>query len=40
MVVHDRFAVMRVTSGHSPDWLKFKSFEAPAVKHEAEEDWR
>jgi hypothetical protein len=26
-------------SGRSPDWLKFKNPEAPAVKHEAEEDW-
>jgi bifunctional non-homologous end joining protein LigD len=26
-------------SGHSPDWLKFKNPEAPAVKREAEEDW-
>ena len=24
----------------APDWLKFKSPEAPAVKREAEEDWR
>ena len=23
----------------SPDWLKFKNPEAPAVKREAEEDW-
>ena len=30
----------RVTeSGHSPDWLKFKNPEAPAVKREAEEEW-
>ena len=27
-------------SGRSPDWLKFKNPEAPAVKREAEEDWR
>ena len=26
-------------SGRSPDWLKFKNPEAPAVKREAEEDW-
>ena len=26
-------------SGLSPDWLKFKNPEAPAVKREAEEDW-
>ena len=26
-------------SGRSPDWLKFKNLSAPAVKHEAEEDW-
>ena len=29
----------RYRSGRSPDWLKFKSPEAPAVKREAEEDW-
>jgi bifunctional non-homologous end joining protein LigD len=27
-------------SGRSPDWLKMKNAEAPAVKREAEEDWR
>jgi ATP-dependent DNA ligase len=26
-------------SGRSPDWLKFKNPEAPAVNREAEEDW-
>jgi ATP-dependent DNA ligase len=26
-------------SGRSPDWLKFKNPEAPAVRQEAEEDW-
>ena len=26
-------------SGHSPDWLKFKNPDPPAVKREAEEDW-
>jgi hypothetical protein len=26
-------------SGRSPDWLKFKNPEAPAVKRETEEDW-
>jgi ATP-dependent DNA ligase len=26
-------------SGHSPDWLKMKNPNAPAVKREAEEDW-
>jgi bifunctional non-homologous end joining protein LigD len=26
-------------SGHSPDWLKMKNAQAPAVKREAEEDW-
>jgi ATP-dependent DNA ligase len=26
-------------SGRSPDWLKMKNPEAPAVKREAEEDW-
>jgi bifunctional non-homologous end joining protein LigD len=29
----------RYRSGHSPDWLKFKNPEAPAVRREAEEDW-
>ena len=29
----------RYTSGRSPDWLKFKNPEAPAVRREAEEDW-
>jgi bifunctional non-homologous end joining protein LigD len=27
-------------SGRSPDWLKFKNPDAPAVRREAEEDWR
>jgi bifunctional non-homologous end joining protein LigD len=26
-------------SGRSPDWLKMKNPEAPAVKKEAEEEW-
>jgi ATP-dependent DNA ligase len=26
-------------SGRSPDWLKSKNPEAPAVKRETEEDW-
>jgi hypothetical protein len=26
-------------SGRSPDWLKMKNPEAPAVKREAKEDW-
>jgi hypothetical protein len=25
--------------GRSPDWLKLKNANAPAVKREAEEDW-
>jgi bifunctional non-homologous end joining protein LigD len=29
----------RYQSGRSPDWLKFKNPEAPAVRPEAEEDW-
>jgi bifunctional non-homologous end joining protein LigD len=29
----------RYRSGRSPDWLKFKNPNAPAVKREAEEDW-
>jgi len=27
------------SSGRSPDWLKMKNADAPAVKREAEEDW-
>src|SRR5262249_29241936 len=27
-------------SGRSPDWLKMKNSDAPAVRREAEEDWR
>jgi bifunctional non-homologous end joining protein LigD len=30
----------RYRSGRSPDWLKFKNPDAPAVKREAGEDWR
>jgi bifunctional non-homologous end joining protein LigD len=26
-------------SGRSPDWLKTKNADAPAVKREAEQDW-
>jgi bifunctional non-homologous end joining protein LigD len=26
-------------SGRSPDWLKMKNAEAPAVKRDKEEDW-
>jgi ATP-dependent DNA ligase len=26
-------------SGRSPDWLKMKNPDAPAMKREAEEDW-
>jgi ATP-dependent DNA ligase len=29
----------RYRSGRSPDWLKFKNPDAPAVRREAEEDW-
>jgi bifunctional non-homologous end joining protein LigD len=29
----------RYRSGRSPDWLKFKNPQAPAMKREAEEDW-
>ena len=29
----------RPATGRSPDWLKFKNPEAPAVRREAEEDW-
>src|SRR5262245_60924033 len=28
-----------IISGRSPDWLKMKNANAPAVKREAEEDW-
>src|SRR5262245_34372373 len=27
-------------SGRLPDWLKMKNSDAPAVKREAEDDWR
>ena len=30
---------LRYRSGRSPDWLKSKNPDAPAVKREAEEDW-
>ena len=30
----------RYRAGRSPDWLKFKNPEAPAVRREAEEEWR
>jgi ATP-dependent DNA ligase len=30
----------RYRSGHSRDWIKTKNPAAPAVKREAEEDWR
>ena len=26
-------------SGRSPDWLKMKNLDAPAVKREEEEEW-
>ena len=29
----------RYRSGRSPDWLKMKNPDAPAVKREAEEEW-
>jgi len=29
----------RYRSGRSPDWLKMKNPDAPAVKREAEEHW-
>jgi ATP-dependent DNA ligase len=29
----------RYRSGRSPDWLKLKNPEAPAVRREEEEDW-
>ena len=29
----------RYRSSRSPDWVKFKNPEAPAVKQEAEENW-
>jgi ATP-dependent DNA ligase len=29
----------RYRFGRSPDWLKMKNPEAPAVRREAEEDW-
>jgi bifunctional non-homologous end joining protein LigD len=30
----------RYRFGRSPDWLKFKNPDTPAVKREAEEEWR
>jgi hypothetical protein len=44
-VVKERDDLMRkrkdsaYRSGRSPDWLKMKNPDAPAVKREAEEDW-
>ena len=32
-------AVYSAAIRRSPDWLKFKNPDAPAVKREAEEDW-
>jgi ATP-dependent DNA ligase len=29
----------RYVSGRSPDWLKMKNPDAPAVKREVEDDW-
>jgi ATP-dependent DNA ligase len=29
----------RYRSGRSPDWLKFKNPDAPAVRREAQEHW-
>jgi hypothetical protein len=34
-----RLGLSRYRPGRSPDWLKFKNPDAPAVKLEAEEDW-
>jgi hypothetical protein len=31
--------ISRYVSGRSPDWFKLKNPNAPAVRHEAEEDW-
>jgi hypothetical protein len=36
-VAFGRDALMRF--GRSPDWLKMKNADAPAVTREAEEDW-
>jgi hypothetical protein len=44
-IKHDGFRVIapkngrRVRGGRSPDWLKMKNADAPAVKREEEEDW-
>jgi hypothetical protein len=32
--------LLKAEPGRSPDWLKFKNPEAPAVKGVAEKDWR
>jgi hypothetical protein len=34
-----RLGLKQEGAGRSPDWLKMKNPEAPAVKREAEEDW-
>jgi hypothetical protein len=39
VVVPSAWLGSRYRSGRSPDWLKFKNPDAPAVKREAEEDW-
>ena len=35
----DKLTTSGYRSGRSPDWLKMKNSDAPAVKREAEEDW-
>jgi hypothetical protein len=40
-IKHDGYRLMarRDPNRRSPDWLKFKNPDAPAVKREAEEEW-
>jgi hypothetical protein len=38
-VVQKMMGCSTYRSGRSPDWLKMKNADAPAVKREAEEDW-
>jgi hypothetical protein len=34
-----KYEAKKHRSGRSPDWLKMKNPNAPAVRREAEEDW-
>jgi hypothetical protein len=41
MCIHERRSgkTLPTVSGRSPDWLRMKNADAPAVKREAEENW-